>query len=259
MRAPSSTGRLCRTAGAAALSAATLLGLAQPAAADHGGSPTARDGAARQAAVSQREAEGGPAAAALPPAQGTADRLRTTAEMAVEAFNAARLQRRAALRDAHVARLVLVDATSRVDAAQSRVAQFASAAYMSGGLSSIDAMLSSDGPAAMLSRVNTLQVISDSQRDALQTLDAARVYQLVVQKQAQAALHRENAATDAAAAARSAAQSAVHEQTAVLADLQQRQAQLHVLLRHARRHVSALERARLAAIARAKAAAAARA
>jgi cell wall-associated NlpC family hydrolase len=100
-------------------------------------------------------------------------------------------------------------------------------------------------------------VISSSQRDATQSLDAARVYQLAVEQQAQAALGRAAAASKSAAAAKAAAQRAVTRQGDLVSGLQSRQHQLAALLRDARRHASALEQARLAAIAREQAAAAA--
>jgi peptidoglycan DL-endopeptidase RipA len=120
-------------------------------------------------------------------------------------------------------------------------------------------LLGSDGPNTLLYRLGTLEMISTAQRDAMQTLDAARVYQLAVQQQTQAALRRARQASVAAASAKQAAQSAVDEQSGVLAQLQVRRHQLHALLQDARRHASALERQRLAAIAQARAQAAAKA
>jgi cell wall-associated NlpC family hydrolase len=130
---------------------------------------------------------------------------------------------------------------------------------MSGGLSSVDAMLGADGPESLLYRVNTLNVISRAQRDATQALDAARIYQLAVRQEAQATLARAGAAAHAADRARHRAESAVASQTAVLAGLKQRRRELAALLADARQHASALERARLVALAQARAQAAARA
>jgi cell wall-associated NlpC family hydrolase len=179
--------------------------------------------------------------------------------VAIEGYNQARVKQRAAQRDADLARVVLGVAARHVTDARRRIGRFAAAAYMSGGLSSVDAMLGADGPESLLYRVNTLNVISRAQRDATQALDAARIYQLAVRQEAQATLARAAAAAHAADRARHRAESAVASQTAVLAGLKQRRRELAALLADARQHASALERARLVALAQARAQAAARA
>ena len=241
------------------MTAALLAGLEPPAAASHHPGPSARDVAAGKAAVARREHQVARAVDRLAAAQQESKRLADVAEVAVEAFNAARVRRQAAAEAVSAARLVLRAAGHRVAAARATVGRYGAVAYMTGGMSTVDAMLSADGPDSMLYRVGTLEVIAQSQRDATQALDAARVYQVSVERQAQIVLGRARQAAADAATARGKAQLAVHRQISVVHAVSARRQHLTALLTQARRHASALERARLAAIARARAAAAARA
>jgi len=227
-----------------------VLPLGGTALADHGGGPSTSDVAAGRAAVHDREAQVRAAVAAVTRAQGALDRLSTAAEVAVERYNGARVREQQARAEVNVAQVVVNAAAARVDAARARVSRFGRAAYMGGGMSSVDVLLTSSGPSSLLYRIGTLEVISSSQRDAMQSLEAARIYQLAVEKQAQAALDRASAAAKAAVAAKSAAQNAVAHQADLVTGLQTRRHELAALLRDARRHASALEQARLAAIAR---------
>jgi peptidoglycan DL-endopeptidase RipA len=241
----------------------TVLGVALTpavtASADHGAGPSAGQVAAGRATVRDREAQVRAAADAVARGQAALGRLSTAAEVAVERYDGARVREQHAQADVRVADLVLHAAAQRVTTARDGVARFGRSAYMTGGMSSVDVLLGSDGPNTLLYRLGTLEMISTAQRDAMQTLDAARVYQLAVEQQTQAALRRARQASAAAASAKQAAQSAVDEQSGVLAQLQVRRHQLNALLQDARRHASALERQRLAAIAQARAQAAAKA
>lgn len=241
------------------MTAALLAGLAPPAEATHHPGPSARDVAAGKAAVTKREHQVARAVDLLAAARQKAARLADAAEVAVEAFNAARVRQQAAAEAVAAARLVLRAAGHRVTTAKARVGRFGAVAYMTGGMSTVDAMLGSDGPDSLLYRVGTLEVIAQSQRDATQALDAARVYQVSVERQAQVVLARARQAAAAAATARGKAQHAVQRQVSVVHAVGARRQHLATLLAEARRHASALERARLAAIARARAQAAARA
>jgi cell wall-associated NlpC family hydrolase len=247
----------------AALAAAVVALLAPlvsapPAAADHHG-PSARQVAAGKAAVAQRERQVRRAAAQLEQANADLARLAQTAEIAVEAYNAARIEQREAATALAGARVVLGAATDRLDQVRDQAGAFASAAYMTGGLSTLDMALTADGPRTLLYRLGTLEALSRSETQITQAFDAARVFQVSVAEQAQVAVQRANAAATAADDARATAQSAVDQQSALLRDVEIRRHHLAVLLHQAREHASALERARLAAIARARAAAAARA
>ena len=252
--------RLRRGATVAVLAGSLLAPVsAAPASAGHGHGPSARAVAAGRAAVSQRERQVRRAAARLVDARAALQQLQARAEIAIEAYNGARVREVADRRQATAADVVLAAATHQLGSAQQRVARFARTAYITGGLSSIDALLTANGPQDMIDRAGTLEVISRSQRDATEAFDAARVYQLVVSRQAHTTLLRAQADARAAARARSQAQKAVAQQTAALTSLVQRRHRLARLLADARRHASALERARLLSIARARARAAARA
>jgi len=242
---------------AAALTGLFLAG-APSATADNNG-PSAHDVAAGNAAVRHREAQVAAAASAVSRTQARLQRLATAAEVAIEAYDGARVKEAQARAQAAMAQVVLDAAATRVDAARTKVDAFAKAAYMAGGMSGVTAVLDADGPQSLLDRMGTLDAISHGQSDAMQALDAARVYQLAVQQEAQAALDRAAAASAAAARAKQQAQASVVAQTGLLRQLRSRQRQLSTLLDQARAHASALERARLAAIAQARAEAQARA
>jgi cell wall-associated NlpC family hydrolase len=260
MRAEGSASRAL--VAARTLAVACVLALTSPVAstayADHGG-PSAAAVAASKAQVARLEREVAAAAARVERAQQSLDQARTAAEIAVEAFDRAQVKQQAAARAAAAARIAADAAAARTAQARSSVARFAKAAYEGGALSSLDALLTADGPGAMLYRLGELGAVSRSQRDVLQALSAAQVYQRVVQHAADAALAAAAQAASAAAAARAAAARLVDGQATALTRLSTAQHQLAETLAGARAHASALERARLAALARARAEAAARA
>jgi cell wall-associated NlpC family hydrolase len=254
--------RIRRRLGAVATVALTagLAAVPVPAVAGHGpGGPSAHQLAAGQAEVSAREAEVQRAAEQLATARAQLERLAGAAEVAVEAYDAARVKEQAAQDAVQAARLVVSAAQRRVAAAERRVGRFGAAAYESGGMSAVESMLTATGPESMVYRVGALQAISDSERNASQAVDAARVYEVAVERQAEATLRAASAAAAAASNARDRAQAAVQQQSASTQAMQQRRQQLDQLLADAKAHASALERAHLAAIARQQARRAARA
>jgi cell wall-associated NlpC family hydrolase len=252
--------RLPRAAAAVAVATALVLGTGVvPASAGHRPGPSAGQVAAGRAAVAHREAQVRAAAAALVRAQQQLGRLRAAAEIAVEAYDAARVRQQTAEATATAARLVVATASHRVAVARGRLYRFAATAYMSGGMSSLDALLTSDGPESLFYRVGTLEVISRSERDVTEALDGARVYLLTVQHEADLALARATAAARAADRARARVAASLRRAQAQVARLRATRRHLDALLQQARRHASALERARLAAILAARRAAAARA
>ena len=249
--------RLVRVIGAAAVAAGVLasqvLAGAAPAHADNGGGPTAGQVAASKARVAQLEHRLAAAADRVTRAQQALEQARTAAEVAVEAYDKAQVQQAAAQRALDAAQLVLTAAGSRVSAARGAVSKFAVAAYEGGTLSSVDVLLDSHGPDALLYRLSALDAVSRTQRDVLQTLDAARVYQRAVQQQAAAVVADSKRATATADAARVHAAQLVAAQTAAVAQVTAASHQLSVMLADARAHASALERARLQALAQARA------
>src|SRR5436305_7068254 len=147
--------RLAGAAGVVALAASTLA-FAPPADADNGGGPTAGQVAASKARVARLERKVAAAADAVTRAQQSLDQARTEAEVAVEAFDKARVRQAASVHALAAAQLVLDAAGARVASARRAVGQFAAAAYEGGTLSSLDVVLNSKGPDAMLYRLSAL-------------------------------------------------------------------------------------------------------
>ncbi|HVI36726.1 MAG TPA: NlpC/P60 family protein [Gaiellales bacterium] len=238
----------------AAVLATSALAVTPQAYADHGGGgPSAGQVAASKARVARLERKVAAAADAVTRAQQSLDAARTAAEVAVEAFDKARVRQAASVHALAAAQLVLDAAGARVASARRDVGQFAAAAYEGGTLSSLDVVLNSKGPDAMLYRLSALDAVSRSQRDVLQTMDAAQVYQRAVQQQAAAVVAESRRATTAADAARVHAAQLVAAQTAAVTRVSAASDHLGALLADARAHASALERARLQALADARA------
>lgn len=249
--------RIRGRASLAAMAGVVALLAPTPAFADHHGGPSAADVAASKARVRQLERQVAHAADAVNAAQSRLESLRTQAEVAVEAYDRAQVTEAAAAQALDAAQLVLAAAQARVTSVRGQVTRFAVAAYEGGTLSSVDALLTARGPDTMLQRLETLDAVSRSQRDVLQAMTAASVYQHVVQQQAAQALQHAHAAADAADHARQHARDLVATQTAAVGRLAAAQHDLGRLLTQAKAHATAVERARLAAIARARAEAAA--
>ena len=248
------TRRAGAGAAGAALAASVVLTITPPAAfADHGGGPSAGQVAASKARVAQLEHQLAAAADAVSRAQQGLEQARTAAEVAIEAYDRAQVQQAAAERALGAAQLVLTAAGARVASARRDVSRFAAAAYEGGPLSSVDLLLDSHGPDTMLYRLSALDAVSRSQRDVLQTMNAAQVYQQAVRQQAATVVAASTRATAAADAARSHAAQLVAAQTAAVARVTAASQQLSVMLTNARAHASALERARLQALAEARA------
>jgi cell wall-associated NlpC family hydrolase len=242
---------------AAALAAATVV-QAAPAGAAHQPGPSASAVAASKARVAALEKQVVAAAAKVARSRDALDRSRVDAEVAIEAYDKAQVQQASAASAVAAAQLVLGAATSRVASARRQVVRFAVAAYEGGTLSSLDALLNANGPDALLYRLGALDAVSRSQHDVVAALRGAEAYQRAVQQQAAAVLDRARRATAAAAAARTQAQRMAATQTAAVARLTSARHDLATMLRGARAHAGALERARLEALARARAEAAAR-
>src|SRR3954451_273367 len=238
----------------AAVLATSALAVTPQAYADHGGGgPSAGQVAASKARVARLERKFAATADAVTRAQQSLDAARTAAEVAVEAYDKARVRQAASVHALGAAQLVLDAAGARVASARRGVSRFAAAAYEGGTLSSLDVVLNSKGPDAMLYRLSALDAVSRSQRDVLQTMDAAKVYQSAVQQQAAEVVAESTRATKAADAARVHAAQLVAAQTAAVARVSAASDHLSAMLADARAHASALERARLQALADARA------
>jgi cell wall-associated NlpC family hydrolase len=198
------------------------------------------------------------AAAAVARNRAELNRLNLSAEIAAEAYDGAQVKLAAAQSALRTANLVLTGANRRVAKGQASVTRFATEAYENGGMSTLDAILTDGGAAQLLRRVGALDAISASQRDTVEQLSAAQIYQGVVRRNAQQLQQRATLAATAADTARRAAEAAVARQTSLLASMQQRKQTLTDLLANARTQESQLQRARLRAIVRARAQAVAR-
>jgi cell wall-associated NlpC family hydrolase len=208
--------------------------------------------------VTVRQRQVAAAAGRLGQAERRLHALSVSAEIAVEAYDGARVKLATARRAVHSARLVLARANDDVTKGQRQATRFATAAYETGGLNAMTAYLQPGGPADLVSRVGAIQAISTSVHITVQRLTAAQIYQGVVSRQAEAAEAKAASAAQAAARAKASAVAAVHRQGAVLAGLRREQARLRTLLAGARSTESRLEREHLAALARARRRAAAR-
>ena len=252
--------RLRISAGLAALAALGAFVLAPvPALASHRGGPSAGAIARSQREVASRQRQVEAAATAVAKAKLTLARLNVSAEVAFEAYDGAKVKLAAAQRAVSTAHRVLAGATAQVTHGEARVRKFVTAAYETGGLSALDAYLAPGGAAELVSRVGAIAAISSSEHTTLQQLDAARIYQGVVSRQAEGVAATAATAAAAANRAKTAALAAVKRQTTELATLSRTQATLRGLLAQAKAHESTLQRERLAAIARARARAIARA
>jgi cell wall-associated NlpC family hydrolase len=240
---------------AALIGALCATGVAAPASASpggrvsHGGGPSAGQVAASKETVAEREQQVEHAAAALQRGQAKFQRLSDAAEGIVEAYDEAEAKLATAQRAATTAEGVLAIADAQVAKGQRSVAHFARAAYESGGLSSIEAVLSPGGTRALVGRVAALDAISLSQHRTLSRLDAASIYQGVVARQAEGVADQARQAATAAAQAKTAAETSVAAQQQLLTSLHRRKAHLATLLSDAQATASKLESERLAALA----------
>ena len=226
-----------------------LLVAPTPAIADPGPGPSAGEVAASKATVAEREAQVRQAAAKVAAAEAGFEKLNNDAEIVFERYNEAEVKLHSAQTAADTATSVLAIANHQVAKGRRAVAHFARAAYETGGVSTIDAVLSPGGAHALVARVGAIDAISVSQHRTLTRLNAASIYQASVAKQAQAVAAKAVQAARQAAQAKAAAQAAVDHQQHVLAALHREKAHLASLLADAQAHASKLQRERLAALA----------
>jgi cell wall-associated NlpC family hydrolase len=205
--------------------------------------------AASKATVAQREQQVAKAAAALGRAKARFNTLNSDAEGIVEAYDEAEVKLSTAQRAATTAENVLSIANAQVAKSQLAVAHFARAAYETGGVSTIDAVLSPGGTRSLVERVGAIDVISMSQHRTLTRLNAASIYQGVVAKQAESVAGNARDAATAATKAKSAVEAAVTHQQHVLIALHHERAKLASLLSAAQADASHLQSERLAALA----------
>lgn len=257
----STRGRAAAIGCAAALASAAAFipapALATRGSAGHHHNSSAHSVAASKAEVASLQRQVRRAAGQLGRARGRLARLNTSAEVAFEAYDGAQVKLQQAQQAAGTAAAVLNSATKQVGASRRSLADFARAAYETGGLSTLEAFLAPGGTRALQQRVGDIQVISNAQRTTVQRFTAAQVYRTAVSGQAQAVAAKARQDAVVAAHAKTMAQLALRSQDKVLASLRTTREHLDSLLSDAQAHASKLQRERLAALARARAAAAA--
>jgi cell wall-associated NlpC family hydrolase len=219
-----------------------------PAYADPPG-PSAGEVAASKATVAQREEQVKQAAAKVARAEAGFEKLNNDAEIVFERYNEAEVKLHAAQTAAGTAKSVLAIANHQVAKGRRAVAHFARAAYETGGVSAVDAVLSPGGAHALVARVSAIDAISLSRHRTLTRLDAASIYQASVAAQTEAVAAKAQQAAKEAERAKAAAETAVEHQQSVLKALHREKAHLATLLADAQANASKLQRERLAALA----------
>ncbi|HET6815817.1 MAG TPA: NlpC/P60 family protein [Mycobacteriales bacterium] len=206
-----------------------------------------------QAAADKKRLANAQAAVASAQAQLTA--MAATARTAIERYNTAMHQLRAAQDAADAARVALAAAAAEVSRMQAQVNEFARASYMAGGpLSTVAVVLMSGGPSAILDQAALLGAVSQKQQEMLQEFAAAQQRQAELSAAADAAQQKVQQIADRAAAARQAAMDALASQHTLISQLTVQQISVAKQLAAQENKVATLTVAQAAADARAKAA-----
>ena len=222
---------------------------ASAAAAKHKALNAARD----QAAADKQQLANAQAAVESAQAQLTA--MAATARAAIERYNTAMHQLRAAQEAADAARVALAAAVAEVQQMQAQVNEFGRASYMSGGpLGAVAVVLMSGGPSAILDQASLLGAISQKQAEMLREFADAQQRQSELSAAADAAQQKVQRIADGAAADRRAALDAMASQHALISQLTVQQISVARQLAAQENKVATLTVAQAAADARAKAA-----
>ena len=254
---PARTTRRRIAAGGAvlALAALTFSGPSSPALADRT-YPTAGQVAASKAQVATKSHQVGAIEAQLAAASARQAQLAVTVAQAVEAYNGARFRLGQAVTAAIGAQQQADAAKAGLVSAQRDLGAFAAAAYRSGGgLTTLSAMLSAQGPRDLISRAAALQSIGATRENALDRLTSARAVAGVLQTRADDMVTKRQEATDAVTLTKQAAEARLAEQQAAVGQIAAQRRSLVAELAAARHTSVHLERARQAGIAAAQAAA----
>ena len=210
---------------------------------------------AKQQAAAQKQKLAA-AQAAVASAQAQLTQMAATARTAIERYNRALHELRAAQAAADAARVALAAAVANVAQKQAQVNAFARASYMSGGpLGPVAVVLtSSRGPGAILDQSALLGAVSKSQAEMLRELSWAQQQQAEMSATADAAEQKVQHIADDAAANRRTALSAMATQHALISDLTAQQISVAHQLAAQESKVATLTVAQAAARARARAA-----
>ncbi len=254
---PARTTRRRIAAGGAVLvlAALSICGPSSPALADRT-YPTAGQVADSKAKVASKSHQVGAIEAQLAAASARQAQLAIVVAQAVEAYNGARFRLEQAVTAAIAAQQEADAAKESVVTSQRDLGAFAAAAYRSGGgLTTLSAMLSADGPRDLISRAAALQSIGATRENALDRLTSARAVAGVLQTRADDMVTKRQEAADAVALTKRAAEARLAEQQAAVGQIAAQRRALVAELAAARHTSVRLERARQAGIAAAQAAA----
>jgi cell wall-associated NlpC family hydrolase len=169
--------------------------------------------------------------------------LDAKAEAATERYNAARIKLASDQQSAVSAQHRLAAAQRVLGSMQKSIQAFAVAAYQGQALDATVGV-TADSPQEFLDKMSTLQAVANSQRQALDRLDAAQREEEQAQATASAALQAQQTATTQMQADREAVVAAAHQEQTILGRLQARE---QAIIRAARARAARLEAERVAA------------
>ncbi|HWA65639.1 MAG TPA: C40 family peptidase [Mycobacteriales bacterium] len=150
--------------------------------------------------------------------------LDSQAEAASEAYDAARIKLAAAHTAAASAAKAVTSAQQRLAALQSSVTAFAVAAYRGGGTNSVLGLVSDGSTGRYIDQLSSMQAISVSEARTLSDVEAAQRVESAAQATAQAALAKQQAATDLIDASRQKIQAAAAKEQQILSGLEAKEA-----------------------------------
>jgi len=148
------------------------------------------------------------------------DALNEKADIAVEAYEQARISLAAARRRSAVAQARVHRESGQLDAVQRSMSTVAASAYRNGGGDPMMSLVSTSTPQTFLDQASALDRIARSQADRLAAVATARHRLLVVQADADRTLHEQKKAEAALAADRATIEKTLRDQRNLLASLQ---------------------------------------
>ncbi|MSW64769.1 MAG: M23 family peptidase, partial [Actinobacteria bacterium] len=228
-------------------SAVVVLGLAGPAAAapPAPGNPSDGEITAAQAAQDAAAAEVGRIAGLAAAAQAQLEQAQVQAESAGIAYEVAQEALAVAQAAADQTAAQLAAATAEVTAAQGRISVFSRDSYMDGtALTSTAALLDAAGPGELIQRAALLDWVADNQVDVLGELEVAQFAQANADSAARQARDQQAAAEQAAADAKTTADSQVASQQSVFASVSAEKAGYDAQLQAAQIQLLSLQGAR---------------
>jgi cell wall-associated NlpC family hydrolase len=247
--------RLAASAAVLALAALGVTGSSSPAVADRT-YPTAGQVATSHARVATKTQQVGAIEAQLAAASARQAELALDVAKAVEAYDGARFRLQQAITDSLAAQQKADLAKAGVVASQRDLGAFAAAAYRSGGgLTTLSAFLTAQGPQDLISRAAALQSIGANRENALYRLTSARAVAGILQKRADDLVAKRQQAADAVTQTKLATEARLADQQQAVGQIQSQRRSLVSELATARHTSVRLEQARQAGIAAAQAAA----